>query len=83
MRAILIALAATTLVGLSNPGITKEPVVLNCRLMTEDTPWLFRQHCKSENFARLASPRPEEWKESKYSKKHAYKKDIYRKSTLS
>src|SRR5215213_9685178 len=78
MRMILMALAATTLVGLSSPGITKEPVLLNCRLMAEDTPWLFRQHCKSENVVRLAVPRPDELKEPKYKKKHAYKKDIYK-----
>src|SRR5215208_6395727 len=79
MRMILMAVAATTWVGLSSPGTTKEPVLLNCRLMTEDTPWLFRQHCKSQNFVRLALPRPYELKEPKYKKKHAYKKDIYKK----
>jgi hypothetical protein len=55
MRAMLMVLgAATILVGLSGQGIANEPAVLNCRLMTAATPWLFRQHCKSENFAMLA-----------------------------
>jgi hypothetical protein len=58
---MLITLAATTVIGLSGPGNANEPVLLNCRLMTESTPWLFRQHCKSENFARLEV----------YKKKHA------------
>ena len=78
MRAIVVALAAITLVSLSGPAITKERVLLNCRLMTATDPWLFRQHCKSDNFARLAAPSPEGDK-SKYHKKHAHKKDIYKK----
>jgi hypothetical protein len=78
MRAILVALAAISLLGPSGPAITKERVLLNCRLMTETDPWLFRQHCKSENFTRLAVPSLEGNK-SKYHKKHAHKKDIYKK----
>jgi hypothetical protein len=66
MRAMLMALgAATILVGLSGQGIADEPAVLNCRLMDANTPWLFRQHCKSENFARHA------YKRDIYKKKHA------------
>jgi len=49
MRAILVALAAMSLAGLSGPAITKERVLLNCRLMTVTDPWLFRQHCKSDD----------------------------------
>ena len=71
MRAILVALAAISLVGLSGPAITKERALLNCRLMTATDPWLFRQHCKSDD--RLAAPSPDKYK------KHAYKKDILKK----
>jgi hypothetical protein len=78
MRALLIAIAATTLVGLSNPSIATERVILlNCRLMTETTPWLFRQHCKSENFARLVVAAPDEGKNPKHSKKHVLKDKLY------
>jgi hypothetical protein len=76
MRAILVALAAISLLGPSGPAIAKERVLLNCRLMTETDPWLFRQHCKSENFARLAAPPPEGDK-SKHRKKHAFLKKLY------
>jgi hypothetical protein len=71
MRAIIVGLAAISLVGLSDPAITKERVLLNCRLMTAADPWLFRQHCKSDD--RFAAPSPEKYK------KHAYKKDISKK----
>ena len=74
MRAILVALAAVSLVGLSGPAITKERVLLNCRLMTATDPWLFRQHCKSDNRAAALSPEG-----NKYRKKHAYTKDILKK----
>jgi len=66
MRAMLMVLgAATILVGLSGQGIADEPALLNCRLMDATTPWLFRQHCKSENFAKHA------YKRDIYKKKHA------------
>jgi hypothetical protein len=72
MRAILSLLAALSLAGLSSPAVAKERVLLNCRLMTATDPWLFRQHCKSNDFARLAA----EGNKSKYQKKHARKKDL-------
>jgi hypothetical protein len=58
MRTLLISLSATTLIGLWAPAQAEETHLLNCRLMTQSTPWLFRQHCKSDNFARLAVPDP-------------------------
>jgi hypothetical protein len=47
MRTLLISLSATTLIGLWAPAQAEETHLLNCRLMTQSTPWLFRQHCKS------------------------------------
>jgi hypothetical protein len=95
MRTLLISLSAMTLISLATPSLAEETHVLNCRLMTAPTPWLFRQHCKSDNFARLAVPDPavaDVWEKPKdhkkltynkrpyYKKKHAYKKDKYKHS---
>jgi hypothetical protein len=78
MRGMLTALcAATLLAGLTSQGIAEEPALLNCRLMKETTPWLFRQHCKSENFVRLAVSAPDDQKKPKKHNKYIYKKDIY------
>jgi hypothetical protein len=80
MHARLIALgAATILGGLTGQGLADEGALVNCRLMKETTPWLFRQHCKSENFARLAVPAVDDYERPKKHKKHVYKKDIYKK----
>src|SRR5688572_5508474 len=80
MRVRLLALgAATILVGLIDQGLADESALVNCRLMKETTPWLFRQHCKSENFARLAVPAPDDYEKPKKHKKHVYKKNIYTK----
>jgi hypothetical protein len=53
MRPTLALIAALMLAALSIPG-GAEPYRYNCRLMNEATDWLFRQHCKTENFSRLA-----------------------------
>ena len=80
MRARFMALgAATILVGLTGQGLADEPALVNCRLMNETTPWLFRQHCKSENFARLAVPALDDYEKPKKHKRHLYKKDMYKK----
>jgi hypothetical protein len=77
MRAMLMALgAATILVGLSGQGIADEPALLNCRLMDATTPWLFRQHCKSENFAKHAYNR-DIYKKKLYWKIHYLEKKLY------
>ena len=80
MRARLVALgAATILIGLTGQGIADEPALVDCRLMKETTPWLFRQHCKSENFARLAVPPLYDYEKPKKHKKYVYKKGLYKK----
>jgi len=72
-----------TLIGVSAPGYAEETHFLNCRLMTASTPWLFRQHCKSETFAVLAVPRANSGEEldkptalalKPYVKRHNYNK---------
>jgi len=93
MHKLLISLSAMTLISLATPALAEETRVLNCRLMTTSTPWLFRQHCKSDNFARLAVPapavaefreKPEDLKKPTYNKKpyykkkHVHKKDKYK-----
>lgn len=76
MRAMLTVLcAATLLVGPAGQGIAEEPALLNCRLMKETTPWLFRQHCKSENFVRLAVPVLNDKKKHALLKKEKYLKE--------
>ena len=80
MRARLMALgAAAILVGLTGQSIAEEPALVNCRLMKETTPWLFRQHCKSENFVRRAAPAIDDYEKPKKHKKNAYKKKLYQK----
>src|SRR5262245_1255079 len=78
MRTLFMTLSALMLIGVSIPSQAEEMHFLNCRLMTNSDPWLFRQHCKSDNFARLAVPElavNDPWK--KDHKKHAYKKKPY------
>ena len=60
-------------------GLADEPALVNCRLMKETTPWLFRQHCKSENSVRLAIPALDDYEKPKKYKKHIYKKNIHKK----
>ncbi|HKG75817.1 MAG TPA: hypothetical protein VKA79_16395 [Aestuariivirgaceae bacterium] len=79
MRVRLIALGAAILVGFTGQGLADEPALVNCRLMKETTPWLFRQHCKSENLARLAVPASDDYEKPKKHKKYVYKKNIYKK----
>jgi len=71
--------AAIILVGFTGQGLADEPALVNCRLMKETTPWLFRQHCKSENFVRLAVPALDDYEKPKKHKKYVYKKNIYKK----
>jgi hypothetical protein len=80
MRAWLMALgAATILAEITGQSIADEPALVNCRLMKETTSWLFRQHCKSENFARVAVPALDDYEKPKKHKKYDYKKDHYKK----
>jgi hypothetical protein len=71
MRLVFIVLSAAIVLSLSTASQAQEFHVLNCRLMTATAPWLFRQHCKSENFAR-----------PQFKKRHALKVDQKQKSAL-
>ncbi len=93
MRSFMIGLSAVILASLSAPANAEE-YILNCRLLTTEV-WLYRQHCKADNFARQAVPETvlveEDWTHPKKKKhanfkkhkdyeKHAYlKKRIYAK----
>ena len=81
MRTLVIAFSVAMLVAFSNPGQAQQIHVLNCHLMTKSDPWLFRQHCKSENFARLAVPEAvvDEWGKPKVHKKYPYLKKLKKK----
>jgi hypothetical protein len=75
MRPTIIALSTVILIGLSAPSYAQDIHVLNCRLMSKTDPWLFQQHCKSDNFARLVVPQTaDDWEKPKKPKKHPYVK---------
>ena len=54
MRSLFIAFSAVIFAGLAAPAGAEE-YILNCRLLTTDN-WLYRQHCRANEFSRLAVP---------------------------